>query len=57
MPELYQEKTAGTGMSVLFPPSFFVSYGLTDTPYGYMMYTHKGYVFEKDSQEVDSWIE
>jgi hypothetical protein len=30
---------------------------LTDTPYGYMMYTHKGYAFEKDSQEVDLWIE
>ena len=47
MPKLYQEKTAGTGMSVLFPPSFFVSYGLTDTPYGYMMYTHKGYILRK----------
>lgn len=32
MPKLYQEKTAGTGMSVLFPPSFFVSYGLDTYP-------------------------
>ena len=34
-------------MSVLIPAVFFVSCGLTDTPYGYMMYTHKGYVLRK----------